>query len=201
MAAALFFGSLTSCTNGVKAEDTVKGYFQAAKNFDGKAMAGFIAPSNATDRKEMEGLGSATAEENDISQYMLSYLKGNAKKMTYQVKSSQEDANKAKVTVESRYVDGGPFMKEVMGEALGQMITLAFSGKEPTEEEISTMFSSVIKENSGSHPETFKTETLDIELVKVENKWYINQVDNKMQDVITSGFFSVVDEMGDAFSQ
>lgn len=199
VAIALFFGAITGCTGGGKPEDAVKGYFQAAKNFDGKAMAGFIIPLNTEDREQIEELGTATVD-NEISKYMVGYLRDNAKKMTYQIKSSSSDGNKAKVTVESKYVDDGPLMKEVLGEVIGEMVTIAFSGQESSGDAVTKLFSDLIKEKRETYPETFKTETLEIALVKQDDKWFIDQVDDKMQDVISSGFMSVLD-LGNAFSQ
>lgn len=189
--------SLSGCGSTASAKGTVEQYFAAAKKLDTETMKKLIVPSNTDDADMMDDMNDA--EEDASAKFFLDYLKTNAGKMTYKVLDETIDEDQAVVKVESRYVDGAPLIQATFGEAMIKMLGEAFSGQEPTEEETTQMFEDIMKEQQEKIDETFKTVTMDIDLVHQDDQWYIREVNDDMSDVISSGFFSALEGFGDAF--
>lgn len=196
--AGLMMIGLVACGAPASPKSTVESYFNAAKKLDSEAMSRQILPENTEAiAKTNEALVEA---EDDSSKVFLDYLKANAAKMTYEITNVDESGDNAVVTIKSRYVNGAPVIQSVMEEAISKMFESAFSSQQPTEEETSKLFTDLMKEKQGEIEETFLTQTLQIPLVKSNGKWYINEVEDKMLDVVTSGFVSVFAGMADAFN-
>ena len=191
--------SMAACSGGDSARATVDRYFAAARKMDGQTMSEQILPANA---EAVESARELLAEDGD--EYLAvfaDYLKGNAAKMTYEIKDVKEDGDKAQATVEARYVNGGPLIQATLGEAIGKMFASAFSGEQPTQEETNQLFSEIMKDKQQALEETFLTKTITIDLLRQDDAWYIEEVTDDMTDVITSGFLSVFDGMDEIFGQ
>lgn len=190
--------SLGACgSSKPSAKSTVEQYLSAAKKLDGKTMSKLVIPSNTEDAEIMENL---TLEDDDsYSKFFEKFFKDNANKMTYSILESKENGDEATVSVESKYIDGGPLIAATMGEAITKMIGIAFEGKEPSEEEINEMFSDILKEQEAKNEPTFKTQTVNVNLKKQDEKWYITEVNDQLKDVITLGFYSAVESIGNMF--
>lgn len=188
------------CGNTAKPEDTVENFFKAAQTLDLEAMITTIEPSNTEDINDTKALFDED-EFDDYTKYFLDYLKENAGKMTYTIGKSEVDGDKAVVTVDCKYVDGGPLLSATIGEVFKKTFELAFSGTEMTDEEMVQMFTGIMEEQRSVVEETFKESTLDINCVKQDGKWYISEMEDELLDVAMSGFLSAGEKMSEAFSE
>ena len=68
-----------------------------------------------------------------------------------------------------------------------------------TDEEMDEMFANVMKEQINTFDETFTNVTLNIELIKIEDTWYVAEISDELLDVEMSGFISAVEEISDSF--
>ena len=186
---------LAGCS-GAKPESTVEEFFKAGKQLDTEAMAAAVLSTN-----EEEVTGTEELLTDESNEYLLEYFKTNAEKMTYEVTGSEIDGDKAVVTMNAKYVDGAPLIKATISSAFMKMLPLAFSGTEMTEEETNQMFADTMKEQAEIVSETFKEETLKIDLVKEDNEWYITEITDEMMDVVMSGFMSLSTELEGAFEE
>jgi len=175
-------------------EDTVDKYFTAAQKLDLISMAANIAPSNTEDRDKTSTLFEGEEQE-EFQKYAEDYLKTNARKMTYKITGSEENGDKAVVTVDCKYVDFGRILKATVGEMFAKLFGQTFSGVEMTDEENEQMFLNVMKEQIKTFDETFIEVTLNIDLVKIENTWYIAEASDELLDVVASGFISAFEEL------
>ncbi len=187
--------ALSAC--GTKPETAVDGYFTAAKAFDPEGMKAMVDPAN-------EEAVSAIAEfsdgsEDEYTKYFQDYLKESAKKITYTISGSEVDGDTAIVTVECKYIDGGPILSATVAEAFKKMMGIAFSGAELTEEETNQMFLDIMNEQTESLEETYKETTVKINCIKKDSTWYIADVNDDLLDVVTSGFVSAASDLGKAF--
>jgi len=190
--------SLTACGSSTPSpKNTVEQYLSAAKKLDGETMSELVIPSNTEDAEIMENL--TLEDEDSYSKFFGKFFKENANKMTYNILESTENGDEANVSVETKYIDGGPLISATMGEAVTRMLGIALQGKEPSEEEIDEMFSDILKEQEAKNEPTFKTQTMNIHLKKQNEKWYITEVHDELKDVITLGFYSAVESLGNMF--
>src|SRR5699024_2501075 len=129
-------------------------------------------------------------DQDALEVYFLDYIKSNAKKITYEIKESKIDGDNATVAVDFKYVNGGPLLKATFGEYMKEAFASAFTGKELTDEENSEIFISAMEAQSEKMEETFTEKTLNIECVKIEDNWYIDDPSDELLDVIMSGILS-----------
>ena len=130
--------SLTACGSSTpSAKKTVEQYLSAAKKLDAETMSELVIPSNTEDAEIMENL--TLEDEDSYSKFFAKFFKDNANKMTYNILESTENGDEANVSVETKYIDGGPLIAATMSEAITKMLGIALQGKEPSDDEIDEM--------------------------------------------------------------
>lgn len=190
--------SLAGC-GSAKPEDTVEKYFTAAQKLDFETMASTIVPTNEKDVQEAKDLMNEELKD-EYTKYFVDYLKKNADKISYSINGSEVNGDKAVVTANCKYIDGGPLLKATVGELFSKMIGKAFTGVEPTEEETSQMFLSIMQEQSKNFGETYVEKAIKINCVQRDGTWYIENLSDDIQDVVMSGFISAGKEISNSFS-
>lgn len=175
-----------------KPEDTIDSYLAAYKVFDTEKMDSYVlVPDNATDE--------TMAEDDDAYiNFFVDYIKENANKMTYRITNSEMSGSNAVVTVEFKYVDGSPLMRSVMGVFMQRMFAEAFSGKESSDEDVEGMLTELLHQEIGKTIEIYKEVTLQIDCVLQDKTWHIATESDALQDVLTSGVFFTMQDMGES---
>jgi hypothetical protein len=193
----LFF--IAGCANSPKPDSTVSDFIKAAKTFDLVKMASKINPANSANKEKISDL-IKDDKKDQYQKYFLDYIKLNATKITYKIKDTKIDNQTAYVTVDFKYVNGGPLLKATIADVLPKAMSMAFTGVEMTEQETSQMFVSAMQKQKESVPESFTEKTIDIKCIKVDNQWYIDELSENLLDVIMSNFVSVGKEFNNATS-
>jgi hypothetical protein len=196
IAATLMLLSLAGCS-GAKPDSAVDKFFSAAKKLDVDAMGASIAPSNTEDVQKAKDILTGE-EEDEYAKYFLDYLQKNAEKMEYTITGTETNGDKAVVTVDCKYVDGGPLLRATVGEFFTKLLGMAFTGEEPTEEETNQMFVNIMQEQTAIISETYQEKTIDINCVQQDGVWYIEEVNDDMLDVVLSGFMTVGSELAES---
>jgi hypothetical protein len=179
--------------------DTVENFFRAAQQFDMDGMTQTMVPSNAGDMIELNSAADLGGED-DYSPYLLEYLQSNAEKITYTITESNAVHDEAHVTVAVNYVDSGPVFQATIGEYFLQSFAQAFTDDEMTDEESDQLFDSIMKDQINTIDETYVETTVRIELVRMEDTWYIKEASEELLDVVMSGFISAAKDLADSFS-
>lgn len=188
--------SFAGCSSAPKPDETVKGFMDSSKNLDFTKMATFVNPNNTKD------LNSVQSKINDdpTQKYFVDYIKTRNSKMTYEVKASNVSGDSASVSVYCKYIDSTPLLKAVFSEFLIEAMSLAFSGTELTDEQTGTMMKKIMDEKQKSITDTFKESTIDIKCVKINDKWYIDSINDDLFNVITANIISAGKEIASSFS-
>lgn len=195
--ACLILLSLVGCGGtAAKPDDTVKGFMEAAKTFDFEKMATYINPDNIGDLDAV----SSDINTNESEKYFMDYLKDQAAKMSYEIKSSQTDGDSATVTVSCKYIDGTPLLKETISEYFVQAFAKAFSGTEFTDEDSNNLMKDIMAEKQKSIEDTYIEKDVDIKCVKISDKWLIDSVGEDIGNVITANFIAAANEISSAFN-
>lgn len=198
MLSIIFSINFVACKSAPKPDDTVNGYFEAGKSLDTSKMNSFVNPKNVKSESSSSET-SSNSKEADLQKYCMDYLKKNAKKLTYSIKNVDTKDDTAVVTVECKYVDGSPILREAISEYAAKAIKEAFSGSansEDPEKEISQILTDKMKTTT----ETYTDKTIKINCIKTNDKWYIDKVNNDLEDVFVSGFISAMSEISKSFS-
>ncbi len=182
--------TLVGC-GGSKPDATVKTFCDGMKKLDIKKMQSCLLDADDLDTSDFE------SEEMPVE--FLKYVKEWASKMTYKVKESKVDGDKATVTVDFKYTDASDVMGATMQDYFAKMIAAAFSGKEYSEEEMSKMLitclEAALKEKELKKAET----TIDISLVKKDNDWKIEEASDELVNVMTSNMIGALEDMMSGF--
>lgn len=186
------------CSAGDKPEDTVSEFIEAMKDFDLESMASNINPE---DRGEMEDIESLREEEDSMEKYFVDYIESNAKKITYEIKESEIDGDKAVVSVDIKHVDGGPLFRATFEDYMKEVFEVAFTDLdgEITDEEYNEMFISSMEKQSELIEETFTEKTLEFNCIKIEDEWYIDDPSDEILDVVMANMLSIMEEIDESF--
>ncbi|MCH3972311.1 MAG: DUF5067 domain-containing protein [Oscillospiraceae bacterium] len=189
---------ISACQSAAKPENTVTGFFEAGKSCDTAKMRSFINPKNASSSSS----SSASSDKNgaDFQKYCTDYLKGNAKKITYNIKDSSIKDSSATVTVDCKYVDASAILKSAVSEYMVKAFGEAFSGTQASSDSSSKEISQLITDKIKTTKETFVSKTVKINCVKVSDKWYIDKLSDDLADVFLSGFVSAGNEISKSFN-
>lgn len=103
------------------------------------------------------------------------------------------------MSVDFKYVDGAPLFKATFREYMKEAFSLAFTEGELTDEEYSEMFIAAMEKESKSIEETFVEKTLDINCIKVDDEWYVDEPDEEILDIAMSNMMSAIEEMDESF--
>ncbi len=191
---------LAGCSTA-KPESTVSAFIEAGKKFDLVKMAETVNPSKVSDKEKIESLTQEGNNPiNQYQNYFLEYLRENAAKITYTVNNTIIEGEKATVSVDFKYVNGSPLIKSTIEEIFTKAMSMAFSGEEVSDEEMREMFVSAMKDQQQSIEESFVEKSIDIKLVQVDKKWYIDESSDELLDVFTSNFISVGNELEEAMN-
>lgn len=192
--------TVSGCFSSDKPESTVKEFIGAAKVFDVEKMESLINPSNSSEKEDIAELTKEEDGNEQYQKYFMEYLKENAGKIKYEVKDTEIDSNSAVVTVDFKYIDGAPILKATLTEYITKAFPLAFSGVEITDEDASQMFLTAMQEQRKTIEESYVEKTISIKCIKVDSKWYIDEVSDELLDVLMSNFISASEEWGDSMS-
>lgn len=188
----------SGCGMFQKPETTVSEYIKAATAFDLEKMNSKIAPSNATDKKDISDI--IENDEDEYQKYIIDYFKSNAAKITYKIKNTKIDNDSAVVTVDFKYIDGSPLIKASIAEAFSKIMPLAFSGVEVSDDESSQFFITAMETQRKTIKEKYTSKTIDIKCVKIDKQWYIEKSSDELMDVLTSNFISAGKDIDKSFN-
>lgn len=187
---------------GTKPETAIDNFFGAVKNFDSESMTKALAPSTSGDTKELGSMDEYLKSTDDpMSAPFVDYLKGNAKKITYEITNTKVNGDAATVTVKCKYVDGTQLFDKIIQDLFAKALSSAFSGKEMTQEEMTKMGADLLKQDIASVKETFVEKTVDIDCVKVDGTWYVKEVNDDLADVVTCNLLTAAKNLADSFGQ
>lgn len=186
--------NLSACSGSPKPETTVSEFIEASKQFDFEKMSSKINPSSSTDKDMISELEEGF-EEDSFEKYFMEYLKQNAKKITYTIVESEVNGDYATITVDFKYVDGGPLLKATLGDVFTQSISKALAGTEMNDDEMTELFISSMQAQKEIIDEAFVDKEIDIKCIKVDDKWYIDDIDMDFMNMMISNFATVFEDL------
>lgn len=191
---------VSGCAAKDKPEATVSEFIDAMKKFDLEAMASKINSEDKETKEEFADLfEDEEGKDDEFMEFFLDYMKSNAKKITYEIKEVEIDEDTATVPVDFKYVNGLPLFRAAFSEYMKQVVPLAFSGQELSDEEMSEMFLEILEEQKETVEEKYTEKTIEFKCVKLEDGWYIDDLDDDLFDVAMSNFMTFAEDIEDSF--
>lgn len=184
----------------ISPESTVDNFFKSARNLEIKKASEMLTADLAQAYEEMlkeneDFLGNEDDEEItfdemkelEIYKKVETEFKKLAGKLKHKIVDTKIDDDNAEIEVEVTYADASEPLIQAIGEMFGKMIGLAFSGTEPTEEDIINLaFETIDKSLKNSEIETATTSGV-ILLVKSDKQWLIKEFDENIVNALLFG--------------
>ncbi len=184
----------------ISPESTVDNFFKSARNLEIKKASEMLTADLAQAYEEMlkeneDFLGNEDDEEItfdemkelEIYKEVETEFKKLAGKLKHKIVDTKIDDDNAEIEVEVTYADASEPLIQAIGEMFGKMIGLAFSGTEPTEEDIINLaFETIDKSLKNSEIETATTSGV-ILLVKSDKQWLIKEFDENIVNALLFG--------------
>lgn len=174
---------LVAC-GGKGPDKTAESFLEAYKVIDVKEMTKYVSEDI------IESLEEESEDIDDIlNEEMKKSLGRYTSELKYEIKDivMNEDESEAILDVDFIYADGGKAIANSMGEVLGELMGLAFSEEEPTDEEVNDVLSSILIRNLDENEITKENKSGTITLNKNDGGWIITEMDDNVLNVLTIG--------------
>lgn len=144
-------------------------------------------------KEEFNELSEAQSKE------ALMYLNKFLSKFSYEVMEEEidEENNKAYVMVNFVFADGREVFGDSMKEMMGQVFGMAFSGSEPSQEEVKQMMIDTVLRNLKNAEIVEEGLVGNIELEKIDGSWLISNFDEGAMTALTFGGYELLNIMGE----
>lgn len=187
--AALLLVSMIGCSSS-KPENAVNTLMKNAQKFDIDGIKETLRPELRDNDIATEGLDS-----DETMNLYLDYFKDNAKKIKYSIGDIVVDDDFASVNVEVQYVDGIDALESAVIKLLKESFAGTFSGDEMSDEEMQEVVSTALTNYQSEHGDEFVTTSIVLDCIKIDNKWYIDDLDDDFLNVIFCNFVSFMNSL------
>ena len=184
---------LCSCKEIEKAEVAVNSFFTAMINKDKTALHQYVVSEAEEDTSETENINTQDSE--DLDSYSEDFWNAFSK-LTYEIKSSERDAeNKKKVNVslEVTSIDLASLYQSALNEALNNAFANIFNSGDNID--ISDEAYDRFAKSVGDSSAPTKTTSVTFSVVKTDDGWKI-EPNEEFYDAITGGFVSYINSIG-----
>lgn len=177
--------SLTGCGEIEKAENTVKGMFEAFKKLDLEKTRQYIITEDVT-----------TFENKDITDNQEIIIKKIVDNLDYEIVSSEKaDDNTVNVKTKITTIDMKPVIKGFLKEAMQYAISSAFTEPKISEEEMNKKIEEMFIQNISKSDLAVVTKEVVIKVVKtIDNDWKID-VDDSFLNSLLGGLIEASEEL------
>lgn len=180
----LFLLFIVSC-NKDGPEEMLDNFTVAMQEFDLEKVFSYVNP----DKVNSENKDNLNIE-NQIEKSFLSYLKNNAKNITYEIKDVKKDKDIVTAKVYFKYIDGTKIIRKTLNEYF-EYINENFSDGNISEEENSKILNDILNKKIKEIEPLYVDAIIDIECIKKDGNWYIDNPSDELFDVMMSNFISV----------
>lgn len=187
--AALLLVSMIGCSSS-KPENAVNTLMKNAQKFDIDGIKETLRPELRDNDIATEGLDS-----DETMNLYLDYFKDNAKKIKYSIGDIVVDNDFASVNVEVQYVDGIDALESAVIKLLKESFAGTFSGDEMSDDEMQEVVSTALTNYQSEHGDEFVTTSIVLDCIKIDNKWYIDDLDDDFLNVIFCNFVSFMNSL------
>lgn len=188
---------LMACKSGP--EKTVDNFFSEYKSLNMEEAAAYTSPSfeeeykeDLEDQGEGFGIDDFGTFKDDVK------FKNSIKKLTnvldHKVVEVVTEGDTATVNLELTYADASEPLIESIGELFGQLMGIAFTGQDLTEEDSTKIFNDIVTRNLEEY-EVIKANSAGVmTLEKVDGEWLISDFDDEVSNAL---LFGLIDGMED----
>lgn len=184
--------ALTGCSNGNKeVTSAVDSFMTDIKEFNLLNINEHLINKESDFTEE----GLKALENDEAVHSLLEYFKSNAAKLTYEIDNIELDKDKASVEMKVKYINGENVIEEIFEEFFKETFSRSFIDGDMSDEKMEEIMKAIVEDKRKNSEEIFEEKKLKLELTNRENKWYVNEIDEELLDILTSNFNSLVDDL------
>lgn len=188
---------LTACTNTGKNNDkvenqydkeitaTIDGFVKEMRDFN---IAGFLQYTTP-DKLDEEKINNQLPND-ELFKIQTEYLKKNASQITYKIEEVKEKDNKALAKIKFRYVDMSSILENTLNEYSEET-----EDKNIAEKEKDKILENILKREISESTPVYIEKIVKVELIKINDKWYINNLNDDLIDVMLSDYLETFDKL------
>lgn len=184
---------VTACSPATGPEAKLDELFNAAKKLDTEAIAKMVYDKSLNLEEELNEAFEITLHNTDdpLIDSLQDYFKEAAKLIKYKIENLEVDGEDAKITVKANYVDSSDYLQAVIVELVGLAM------EEPDEDSFNNeeTMGEIVKELKPKKLELGLENELTFRLVKEEEQWFFNEIDNSFIDVLTAGLITAINNL------
>ena len=181
--------ALTACGTP-KPEPVVKSFCEAMKSFDVESMQTYLIDAEGAD---VEG---DIEDDGSFPDSIWDYVKKNAETINYTVNDAKINEDKATVIVDFTYTDAYDIMAKAFGDYFTAAFAAAFS-EDVSDEELMTILASSFDNSAKSAEPKTDTKSVEFNCVLKDGKWFISEMPEGIDDVMTSNVLVPLKEFGE----
>lgn len=184
--------SLSGCGEIKKAENSVNGMFAALKEADAEKVSEYM---------NLDDFKTDSEDEDSITSNVEMLIKNMFAQLDYKIISSEKvDKTTVVVTTEITNTDMKPVMAEFFASALQYAFANAFANPQPSEEETSKKMEEMLIESINKPERATVTNTVDITVVKAEDKSWRIKSDDAFLNALMGGLYEATKEIENSFN-
>lgn len=161
-------------------------------------MNKYLIEDLKSDEEEEDSFNEEVNKLNEEeSKEALMYLNRYLSKFTYEIieENIDEENNTASVKVSYVFADGREVFGETLKEMMGQVFGMAFTGSEPSQEEVNQILVDTVLRKLENAEIVEEGLVGNIELEKVDGNWLISELDENSMTVLTFGGYELLELM------
>lgn len=188
---------LTACTNTGKNNDkaenqydkeitaTIDGFVKEMRDFN---IAGFLQYTTP-DKLDEEKINNQLPND-ELFKIQTEYLKKNASQITYKIEEVKEKDNKVLAKIKFRYVDMSSILENTLNEYSEET-----EDKNIAEKEKDKILENILKREISESTPVYIEKIVKVEHIKINDKWYINNLNDDLIDVMLSDYLETFDKL------
>lgn len=182
-----FFASLCGCNEVKDAESALNSAITALQAGDYEKASGYINGGEVLDSNGMLN-NLENGEE---------LVKALFARLSCKINSSEKiDNDNVKINADITAIN----TSNAFNNTVSQIFSLAFSGKNMSEEEMDSKMIEIFTENLSSEDAETVTNTVDINMIKTDEGWKVD-ANEEVQDAITGGLVSAAENLGSSLGE
>ncbi len=189
----LVLALVVGCSPSSGPEGSLEALFEASKKLDSPSIAGLIDPANQENISQIEEFfqeDSPLKENNPVEKNLETYFKDSAQLISYRVLESEVKGEEARFKIEVDHVESKELLQRIFMEIFSRAFEFSFEDFDPDE-----IYSDIIRDVMPEKLEATGRKILDLELVRLDKKWYFKELGEDYLDVLSAGFLTAASSL------
>lgn len=181
------------CTKIISPEKRIEELFEASRNLDVAHISELIDPSQLDNKEQIRKSFSEEellSEGDPFTGKLLGYFRDSARLIDYELLELEIDGDEAWASLKVSHVDSSELLSEIFTELINRAFEFYKEDVDPDQ-----VYSAIIDDVVPESLEPSFERELELELVKLDDKWYFKSLDRDFIDILSAGFIRAAENL------